>query len=82
MVRHASLFSQLVAIFNRSHFHSLVFRHKAERYSKGYNSAADWPAAWVNCAIWGLRKPPTNQPYPMPMPIDPGKCIVTFFTRR
>ena len=38
MVRHASLFSQLVAIFNRNQFHNLVFRHKAERYSKGYNS--------------------------------------------
>jgi len=38
MVRHASLFSQLVAIFNRNQFHSLVFRHKAERYSKGFNS--------------------------------------------
>jgi len=38
MVRHASLFSQLVAIFNRGRFHSLVFHHKAERYSKGFDS--------------------------------------------
>lgn len=38
MVRHASLFSQLVALFNRGQFHSLVFRHKAERYCKGFNS--------------------------------------------
>jgi len=38
MVRHASLFSQLVAIFNRVHFHNLVFKHKAEQYSKGFNS--------------------------------------------
>lgn len=38
MVRQASLFSQLVALFNRGQFHSLVFRHKAERYSKGFNS--------------------------------------------
>lgn len=38
MVRHASLFSQLVAFFHRSGFHSLVFKHKAEKYSKGFNS--------------------------------------------
>jgi hypothetical protein len=38
MVRHASLFSQLVALFNRSKFHGLVYRHKAERYSKGFSS--------------------------------------------
>ena len=38
MVRHASLFSQLVALFNRPYFHNLVYRHKAERYSKGFDS--------------------------------------------
>jgi hypothetical protein len=38
MVRHASLFSQMVAWFNRGKFHSLVFRHKAERYCKGFDS--------------------------------------------
>jgi hypothetical protein len=38
MVRHASLFSQLVALFNRGQFHGLVFRHKAERYAKAFNS--------------------------------------------
>lgn len=38
MVRHASLFSQLVALFNRGKFHGLVFRHKAESYSKGFFS--------------------------------------------
>jgi len=38
MIRHASLFSQLVALFNRGHFHSLVFHYKAERYTKGFNS--------------------------------------------
>lgn len=37
MVRHASLFSQLVALFNRSRFSELVFRHKAERYAKGFS---------------------------------------------
>ena len=38
MVRHASLFSQLVALFHRSQFHGLVFRHQAERYAKSFNS--------------------------------------------
>jgi len=38
MVRHASLFSQLVGLFNRGHFHNLVFRHQAERYAKGFTS--------------------------------------------
>ncbi|MDX9787892.1 MAG: IS4 family transposase [Desulfobacterales bacterium] len=38
MVRHASLFSQLVALFNRGQFHSLVFHHKAEWYCKGFDS--------------------------------------------
>ena len=38
MVLYASLFSQLVALFNRVQFHSLVYRHKAERYSKGFSS--------------------------------------------
>ena len=38
MVRHASLFSQLIALFNRHKFYELVFRHKTERYSKGFNS--------------------------------------------
>jgi len=38
MIRHASLFSQLIAMFNRQKFYELVFRHKSERYSKGFNS--------------------------------------------
>lgn len=38
MVRHASLFSQLVALFNRGQFHNLVFVHKAERFAKNFNS--------------------------------------------
>ena len=38
MVRCASLFSQLVAIFNRREFLHLVVKHRAERYSKGYSS--------------------------------------------
>lgn len=38
MVRHASLFSQLVALFHRGQFFNLVFRHQAERYAKGFSS--------------------------------------------
>jgi hypothetical protein len=38
MVRHASLFSQLVALFSRAHFAELVYRHQAERYAKGFSS--------------------------------------------
>ena len=38
MVRHASLFSQLVALFNRARFAELVYRHQAERYAKGFSS--------------------------------------------
>ncbi len=38
MVRHASLFSQLVALFHRGQFFNLVYRHQAERYAKGFSS--------------------------------------------
>ena len=38
MVRCASLFSQLVALFSRNHFYQLVRKHGAEHYSKGYSS--------------------------------------------
>lgn len=38
MVRHASLFSQLVALFNRQKFNRLVHKHDTERYSKGFSS--------------------------------------------
>lgn len=38
MVRHASLFSQLVAMFHRGAFNNLVYRHQAERYAKGFSS--------------------------------------------
>ena len=38
MVRCASLFSQLIALFNRNQFYQLVIKHKAERYSKGFGS--------------------------------------------
>ena len=38
MVRNASLFSQLIAIFSRQRFYSLVINHNAERYAKGFSS--------------------------------------------
>jgi hypothetical protein len=38
MVRHTSLFSQLVAVFPRPRFYELVYRHRSERYAKGYGS--------------------------------------------
>ena len=38
MVRHASLFSQLIAVFDRQKFYQLVFRHGSERYAKKYCS--------------------------------------------
>jgi hypothetical protein len=38
MVRHASLFSQLVALFNRQRFYELVFKHNSERYAKRFGS--------------------------------------------
>jgi len=38
MVRRASLFSQLVAVFRRRQFYGLVIEHGAERYSKGFSS--------------------------------------------
>lgn len=37
MVRHGSLFSQLLAVFNRNKFDELVMKHQAERYSKGFS---------------------------------------------
>jgi len=38
MIRCASLFSQLITLFNRQQFYRLVSKHRAERYSKGFNS--------------------------------------------
>jgi len=38
MVRYASLFSQLISLFNRQRFHELVYRRRSERYAKGYSS--------------------------------------------
>jgi hypothetical protein len=38
MVKHASLFSQLIGVFNRNQFFHLVYRHQSERYAKGFSS--------------------------------------------
>lgn len=38
MVRHASLFSQLIALFSRKNFYELVYRHQSERFAKKFNS--------------------------------------------
>jgi hypothetical protein len=38
MVRCTSLFSQLIAVFNRQQFNRLVIKHKSEHYSKGFTS--------------------------------------------
>ena len=38
MIRHASLFSQLLALFDRITFHKLVIEHKAQKYAKGFSS--------------------------------------------
>lgn len=38
MVRHASLFSQLIALFDRKRFYELVYRHKSERFAKKFPS--------------------------------------------
>jgi len=38
MVRHASLFSQLIAVFDRNKFKKLVMKHQAEKFSKGFQS--------------------------------------------
>jgi|LGVF01.1.fsa_nt_gb hypothetical protein len=38
MVRKASLFSQLIVLFDRRKFQQLAFKHKAEKHSKGYSS--------------------------------------------
>jgi hypothetical protein len=38
MVRHASLFSQLIALFDRKKFYELVYRHKSERFAKKFTS--------------------------------------------
>jgi len=36
MVKHASLFSQIISIFNRGQFYQLVSKYEAEKHSKGF----------------------------------------------
>jgi len=54
MVRHASLFSQLVALFHRQRFYELVYRHRAERYAKGF-SCWDQFVAMLFCQLAQAR---------------------------
>lgn len=50
MIRHASLFSQLLALFDRTTFQKLVLKHQAQRYAKGFSSW-DQFAAMLFCQI-------------------------------
>jgi len=50
MVRHASLFSQLITVFDRKKFCELVYRHQAERYAKGF-SCWDHFVAMLFCQL-------------------------------
>ena len=50
MVRHASLFSQLISVFDRKKFCELVYRHQAERYAKGF-SCWDHFVAMLFCQL-------------------------------
>ena len=56
MVRHASFFSQLVAVFDRQEFYGLVFRNNSERYSKGFGSW-DHFIAMLFCQVGPGEKP-------------------------
>ncbi|MBA2880007.1 hypothetical protein HNR65_000314 [Desulfosalsimonas propionicica] len=38
MIKHASLFSQLIALIDRKKFHELVYQHQSERFAKKFNS--------------------------------------------
>jgi Domain of unknown function (DUF4372) len=38
MVRHASLFSQLIVLFDRKRFYELVYRHKSDHFAKKFTS--------------------------------------------
>ena len=59
MVHHASLFSQLVALFNRQRFYELVFKHNSERYAKRFGSW-DHFLAMLFCQ---LPKPRVSEKY-------------------
>ncbi|MFW5768095.1 MAG: DUF4372 domain-containing protein, partial [Bacteroidota bacterium] len=38
MIKHASLFSQLIALIDWKKFHELVYQHQSERFAKKFNS--------------------------------------------
>ena len=50
MIRLASLFSQLIATFDRKRFYELVFRHQSECYAKGF-SCWDQFVAMLFCQL-------------------------------
>src|SRR6056297_2106260 len=57
MVKHASLFSQLIALIDRKKFHELVYRHNSERFAKKFNS---WENSFMSFLI-SLRQVPVLQ---------------------
>jgi len=77
MVRHASLFSQLIALFDRKKFYQLVYRHHSERYAKRFTSW-DRFVAMLFCQLaqakslreicGGLLQDPGRLPYTTVMP--------------
>jgi hypothetical protein len=43
MIRHASLFRQCIACFNRNQFYHVVLKHRSEQHAKGYNHGIAMP---------------------------------------
>ncbi|MGM0609282.1 MAG: DUF4372 domain-containing protein [Candidatus Muiribacteriota bacterium] len=38
MIRYASLFSQLIDVFDRNNFRKIISKHGSEKHSKGFDS--------------------------------------------
>jgi hypothetical protein len=86
MVRHASLFSQLVAFFNRQRSYELVYRHSSDRYAKGFSSW-DQLVAMLFCQLaqepvrrlvpaGGLQRGQRNENHLEGDPIGPGPRVM------
>jgi len=56
MVKHASLFSQIISIFNRGQFYQLVLKYEAEKHSKGFG-CWDQFVAMLFCQLAQDKKP-------------------------
>lgn len=54
MLRHSSMFSQLLSLFNRVDFHNLVHKHKGERYAKGF-TCWDQFTSMLFCHLAGAK---------------------------